>query len=61
MVGGKEAMVPEGSQQEGKTLSLLAERVRTARDVSMPSLVLMGTCHGGCGDAEAKVASRTLP
>lgn len=55
MVGGREAVVPEGSQQEDKTLSLLAEEVRTARDVSMPSHMLKGTCHG-----EAKVTSRTL-
>lgn len=60
MVGGREAVVPEGSQQESKTLNLLAEGVGTARDVSIPSHVLKGICHGGCGDTEGKVASRTL-
>lgn len=60
MVGGREAVVPEGSQQEGKTLNLLAEGVGTAGDVSMPSHGLKGICHGGRGDTEGKVASRTL-
>lgn len=49
-------MAPECSQQEGRTLSLPAEGVRTAGVISM----LEGTWHGGCGNTEDKVASRTL-
>lgn len=48
-------MVPECSQQEGRTLSLPAEGV-----ISMLSHMLEGTWHGGCGNTEDKVASRTL-
>lgn len=53
-------MVPECSQQEGRTLSLPAEGVRTAGVISMLSHMLEGTWHGGCGNTEDKVASRTL-
>lgn len=60
MVYGREAVVPEGSQQEGKTLNLLAEGVGIDGNVSMPSHTLKGICHRGHGDTGGKVASRTL-
>lgn len=54
------AILPEGTQWESGTMSLLTEDVRTGGVFSMPSHQQKGTWHAGCGNTGGKAASGTL-